>query len=174
MPPDFREVHDRCIDFVYRYAVHRGVPAATLDDAVQEVFIVVHQRLSSFEGRSSIKTWVGGIARLVVNDHLRRRRNRWLGEPLVETDHLAPRDSDPSELMARSEASRQLDELLAKMSEAQREAFILCEMEQLSSIEAAEILGTNESTVRSRLREARKSFEAGVARFRARARREER
>jgi RNA polymerase sigma-70 factor (ECF subfamily) len=170
--PDFREVHDSCIDFVCRYAIHRGVSPVTLDDAVQEVFIVVHERLGTFEGRSSIKTWVGGIARLVVNDHLRKRKNRALGEPLLETE-LPPSDApDPSELTARSEAARQLDELLAKMSEVQREVFVLCEIEQLSSVEVAEMLGVNENTIRTRLREARKSFEAGVNRFRTRAKRE--
>ena len=62
--------------------------------------------------------------------------------------------------------------MLAKMSDVQREVFILCEIEQLSSVEVAEVLGVNENTVRTRLREARKSFEAGVARFRARTQRE--
>jgi RNA polymerase sigma-70 factor (ECF subfamily) len=170
--PDFREVHDSCIDFVCRYAVHRGVSPVTLDDAVQEVFIVVHERLPTFEGRSSIKTFVGGIARLVINDHLRKRRNHAIGEPLLETELLPSQEPDPSELTARSEAARQLDELLAKMSDVQREVFILCEIEQLSSVEVAEVLGVNENTVRTRLREARRSFEAGVARFRARTRRE--
>jgi RNA polymerase sigma-70 factor (ECF subfamily) len=172
--PDFREVHDACIDFVCRYAIHRGVSPVTLDDAVQEVFIVVHERLSTFEGRSSIKTFVGGIARLVINDHLRKRGNRALGEPLFEAELPPSEAPDPAELTARSEAARQLDALLAKMSEAQREVFVLCEIEQLSSVEVAEMLGVNENTIRTRLREARKSFEAGVVRFRARARREER
>ncbi len=169
---DFREVHDSCIDFVCRYATHRGVPAVMLDDVVQEVFIVVHNRLPTFEGRSALKTWVGGIARLVISDQLRKRQNQSLGEELPEGDSLCSHDLDPAELTARSEAARQLDSLLAKMSEPQREAFILCEIEQFSSVEAAEMLGINENTVRTRLREARKFFEAGIARLRARAQRE--
>ncbi len=169
---DFREVHDSCIDFVIRYALHRGVPAAMLDDVVQEVFIVVHNRLSTFEGRSALKTWVGGIARLVIGDQLRKRQNLPLGEALSEGDTLRSLDLDPAELTARSEAAHQLDTLLAKMTEAQREAFILCEIEQFSSVEAAELLGSNENTVRTRLREARKFFEAGIARLRARDERE--
>ncbi len=65
---------------------------------------------------------------------------------------MPSQEPDPSELTARSEAARQLDELLAKMSDVQREVFILCEIEQLSSVEVAEVLGVNENTVRTRLR----------------------
>ena len=60
-----------------------------------------------------------------------------------------------------------LDAILAKMSEVQREAFILCEVEGLSVVETARALGVNESAMRSRLHDARKVFNAASARLRA-------
>ena len=52
----FDEVYDRWLDFVWRSLRRLGVPQASLDDAVQDVFVVVHRRLSTFEGRSTLKT----------------------------------------------------------------------------------------------------------------------
>src|SRR5439155_7935172 len=75
----FREIYDAYFGFVWRYAANRGVPAMALDDAVQEVFVVVHGRLPSFEGRSSMRTWIAGIAHNVVRGYLRKPGNRAAG-----------------------------------------------------------------------------------------------
>lgn len=165
--PSFEEVYAACFDAVWRLAAHR-VPAASIDDVVQEVFLVVHRRLPSFEGRSTVRTWVIGIARNVIRDHLRKVGHRPIGTPL---DH-EPVDGAPSaaEMLDRKAALAVLDEALARMSEDQKEAFLLVEMEQLSSREAAEVLETNDNTVRTRLRAARGIFSAAVTRFRARQR----
>ena len=42
-------------------------PSAALDDATQEVFLVVHRRLGEFEGRAAVTTWLFGIARRVAH-----------------------------------------------------------------------------------------------------------
>src|SRR5262245_16282732 len=75
-PVAFDAVYDACFDFVWRNARRLGVPDAQLDDAVQEVFLVVHRRLADFEGRSSIKTWVFGILLKVAADHRRALRRK--------------------------------------------------------------------------------------------------
>ena len=59
----FDQVYDTHFDFVWRYARNRGVPPSALDDVVQEVFIVVHRKLATFEGRSSVRTWLAMITR---------------------------------------------------------------------------------------------------------------
>ena len=53
----FRQVYDTYFAFVWRAAANRGVPAAAMDDVVQEVFLVVHRKLPEFEGRSTLRTW---------------------------------------------------------------------------------------------------------------------
>ncbi len=165
-PPSFRELYEEHFDFVWRYVAHHRVPEALLEDVVQEVFVVVHRRLASFEGRSSIKTWIVGIARNVLRDYLRKRKYQPAGDELGEADAVDPRHSAADWLELKS-AANLLDRVLESMSDVQREVFLLCELEQLSSVEVAELLSENENTVRTRLRAARQIFKAGVARFKA-------
>lgn len=170
----FREIHDAYYGFVWRYAANRGVPQMAIDDVAQEVFVVVHHRLASFEGRSSLKTWIAGIAYNVVRGYVRKPGNRAAGDYLADEDQLLAQGFSPAEALERKSALELLDQLLDKMTDIQRETFILNEIEQLSSVEIAEVLGVNENTVRTRLLAARKVFNAGVARARESQRRSER
>lgn len=163
-PLDFEAVYTECFDMVWRYVSFR-VPRAMQDDVVQEIFLVVHQRLSRFEGRSSIRAWVAGVARNVVRDQLGRVANRSLGGPLVMEPAT---NDDPGSAIDRKRAADLVEEALGKMSDEQRDAFLLLEVEELSSREAAEVLGVNDSTLRSRLRAAREVLTAAIGRFRAR------
>ena len=166
--PSFREIHDRYFGFVWRYAANRRVPPMAIDDVVQEVFLVVHHRLSSFEGRSSLKTWLAGIAHNVVRGYVRKPSNRATAQQYLdeELELLSP-GASPAEMLERKAAVGLLHELLDKLSEAQRDVFILSELEQLSSIEIAEVIGVNENTVRTRLFAARKLFNQHAARAHA-------
>ncbi len=52
--------------------LHRlGVPSLVLDEAVQDVFLVVHRRRDEFAGRSSLRTWIFGIVLRVAKDYRR-------------------------------------------------------------------------------------------------------
>jgi RNA polymerase sigma-70 factor (ECF subfamily) len=164
--PDFALVYDEYFGFVWRNVLNRGVPHSSVDDVVQEVFIVVHRKLAEFEGRSSLKTWLAGITRRVVSDHVRKRGNAPVGEPLdVDVASLL---EGPAEALDAKVAARLVDGLLAQMSEDQREVFILHEIEELSGREIAQATGTNENTVHTRLRAARKVFQDGLARLETR------
>jgi RNA polymerase sigma-70 factor (ECF subfamily) len=165
--PSFREIHDAYFGFVWRYAANRRVPPMAIDDVVQEVFVVVYHRLASFEGRSSLKTWLAGIAHNVVRGYVRKPGNRPESDYSAEELQLLAPGWNPAEALERKAAVQLLHELLDKMSDVQREVFVLCEVEQLSSVEIAEVLGVNENTVRTRLLAARKLFNAGAARARA-------
>ena len=107
-PLDFEAVYAECFDMVWRYVSFR-VPRAMQDDVVQEIFLVVHQRLSSFEGRSSVRAWVAGVARNVVRDQLGRVANRSLGAPLVSEP--ATHD-DPGGAIDRKRAADLVEEAL--------------------------------------------------------------
>ena len=167
----FREVYDRYFAFVWRSCANRGVRQAALDDVVQEVFIVVHRKLPEFQGRSTMRTWVAAIVRWVVADYVRKRGNQPAGEQLPE--HAVSASAMPSDELERKDAALLLEALLSKMSEEQREVFVLHELEHMSGIEIAEITGVNENTVWSRVRAARKIFQEGVARHKARGSREQ-
>ena len=62
--------------FVWRVLRHQGVVESQLEDLSQEVFLVMFRRFSSFENRSSIRTWIYGICRHVAADSRRRRRRK--------------------------------------------------------------------------------------------------
>jgi RNA polymerase sigma-70 factor (ECF subfamily) len=167
----FREVYDRYFGFVWRSAANRGVPTAALDDVVQEVFIVIHRKLPEFESRSSLRTWIAAIVRRVVADYKKKRGNQPVGDETLEREpSIAP--SSPEALEGKA-ALELLDALLAKMTKEQREVFILHEIEQMSGAEIADLTSTNENTVWTRLRTARRIFQEGVARQRARHAREQ-
>ena len=139
----------------------------SLDDAAQDVFLVVHRRLAEFEGRSSIKTWLYGITRRVAKDYRRRASRKEQG--LVSTDGpIAPQlvsdQNSPDENAARNQAAQTLERILAGLDESRREVFVLAEMEQMTAPEIAEALSLNLNTTYSRLRAARAEFEKAVAR----------
>jgi RNA polymerase sigma-70 factor (ECF subfamily) len=172
----FREVYDTYFAFVWRSVANRGVPASALDDVVQEVFLVVHRKLPEFEGRSTLRTWLSGIVRRVVSDHVKKRGNQPTGlEPLGEEDAGQSLDERGLELeLERRAAMKLVDELLAKMTNVQAEVFVLYELEQLTTREIAELTATNENTVQTRLKAARKLFQAGIERHQKTAAREDR
>jgi RNA polymerase sigma-70 factor, ECF subfamily len=168
-PPSFRAVYEDHFELVWRFAANRGVPQAELEDAVQEVFVVAHRQLLRFDGRPALRTWMAGLARNVVRNYLRRHDDlSGAGDELSPFDELAlPNELGPPELLEKKSAGQLLDVILERMTERQREAFILCEIEGLSAVEAAEALGVPESTLLVRLSDARKVFNAISARLRA-------
>jgi RNA polymerase sigma-70 factor (ECF subfamily) len=172
-PPRFDEVYSANFDFVWRTVRRLGVAERSADDAVQDVFVVVHRRLSEFEGRSKIRTWLFAIARRVAHDHRRRaRRKDHAGElPDAIADERAPTPHDAAET---AEAVRTLHELLAKLPDEQREVFVMSELEQMTAPEIGEVLNANVNTIYSRLRLARTAFNKAVARRTARGQGENR
>jgi RNA polymerase sigma-70 factor (ECF subfamily) len=165
--PEFRTVYETYFPFVWRYAANRGVPPMAVADVVQEVFVVVPHRLASFEGRSSLRTWLAGVCRNVLRDYLRKRGNQKAGDSLDDQVEIRSDGIGPAEALERKVAVELLDELMSQMTELQREVFILCEIEQHSAVEVAAMLEVNENTLRTRLRAARQVFNAGVTRQRA-------
>jgi RNA polymerase sigma-70 factor (ECF subfamily) len=150
-----------------------GVEPSAVEDAAQDVFVVAHRRLSEFEGRSSVKTWLFGIALRVARDHQRAaRRKRSHGfVHASETDTEAVPDvtaPSPLDAAARAEAVATLQAILGELDEDQRAVFILAELEDTSAPEIAEAVGANVNTVYTRLRAARKAFNEAVTRHAAR------
>jgi RNA polymerase sigma-70 factor (ECF subfamily) len=163
------EVYREHSSFVWRLARRLGVSDAQIEDAVQDVFVVVHRRLGEFEGRSSMRTWLAGIVRRVVHDY-RRTRARKPAVPTADSDlaGLPSSNGSPEASVLASEATRMLHLLLDQLDDDKREIFILAELEQWSMSEIAEATGTKINTVSSRLRLAREAFEQAAQRLRAR------
>ena len=156
--PEFDEVYARHVAFVWRIARAFGVPEAGLEDAVQEVFVIVHRRLPEFEGRAAITTWLFEITRRVALG-ARRRVGNSRTEPLADEPAGA---ADTFAAVSRAEAAAIVSEILDTIDEDKRLVFALVELEQLSVPEVARLLDLNLNTTYSRLRLARKAFEAAL------------
>ena len=151
---------------VWRNLRRLGVPDHLLDDAVQDVFLVVHRRSADFAGRSSLKTWIFGIVLRVSKDYRRAaRRHAARVERYPEAIAVEPEASCPAEQAARREASRLVHAILDRLDEQERAVFVLVELEQLSVREAAEATGLRLATCQRRLRRARAAFDLAVRRF---------
>jgi RNA polymerase sigma-70 factor (ECF subfamily) len=164
-PPSFDTVYAEYFKFIWRSLRRLGVPLSALDDAVQEVFITVHRRLPEFERRSSLKTWLFGIA-LNVSQHAVRSAARQRVQRLPCA--VAIDQNTPQEQLLRAEALELLYRALAELSPERRAALVMAELEQMSAPEIEEVTGWPLNTVYSRLRLARRDFEAVLKRLRAR------
>ncbi len=161
----FDEVYEAHFDFVWRSARRLGVPAASVDDAVQDVFVVVHRRGDTFEGRSSVRTWLFGIVAHVARAHRRRRVLDSAADPDALID---PAARSPQAQAEAAEAMRTLYEVLDTLDDDRREVLVLVDLEEMTAPEAADALGLKLNTVYSRLRAARRDFDSEVARRAAR------
>jgi RNA polymerase sigma-70 factor (ECF subfamily) len=146
------------LDFVFRSLRRLGVLPGQLDDAVQDVFVVALRRGGEFEGRSSYRTWLFGIAQNVARDY-RRRELRARSHESAYEEARAPAPS-PFEQVTSQEALRIIDEFLRGLDEDKRAVFIMAELEQIPVPEIARAVSANVNTVYSRLRAARQAFTA--------------
>jgi RNA polymerase sigma-70 factor, ECF subfamily len=156
----FEQIYQQYFDFAWANLRRLGIPAAHLDDAVQELFIVVHRRLGEFAGRSTMKTWLAGIAWRIASEHRRHESRKGGTEPLPDT--LVAPGQDPLGAAVHAEALRELDALLDQLDEDKRVVFVLAELEQMSVPEIAAALAVNVNTVYSRLRAARSTFDEAL------------
>jgi RNA polymerase sigma-70 factor, ECF subfamily len=163
---EFETVYEQHFDLVWRTLERLGVASAAVDDALQDVFLVVHRRLGTFEGRSAIRTWIFGITLRVASDYIRHRR-RHENTSLLDTDVRDDSAVDPLEQRARSEAVSLLYAALGELDPEKRAAFVLAELEEMTMSEVALAVGANVNTVSSRVKAARRQFEAAVRRLRA-------
>jgi RNA polymerase sigma-70 factor (ECF subfamily) len=156
------EAYTKYRGFVKRSVRRLGVTPADADDAVQQVFLVVHRRLDHYLDVQLKRSWLLAVSKLVsCNYHrgLRRARSRRHQFTLAT---LEP-GPDVEELLAQQEARRLLEQFLEELEEKERAAFYLAHFEGLTAREIALRLGMNMNTVYTRLRTARLRFEKGLA-----------
>lgn len=144
-----RGVFEAEVVFVFRALRRLGVPERDLEDAAQDVFVVVHRKLPEFEGGTPIRSWLFGIARRVAG--ARRRRGYTRHEVSSgEVEHAGEQSGEH-----RLDARNLLERALLKLDEAKRQVFMLYELEGLSMQEVAAAVGCPLQTAYSRLHAAR-------------------
>lgn len=146
-------------DYLWGLIGRLGVPRSQLEDAVQEVFMVLHRRRHEFRGDASVRTWLHGIAVHVA----RRQRDRARRHAAPPHGVLVPQAPMSPEAGASAKQSlARLDRILAGLADEQREVFVLAEVGELAAPEIAELLALNLNTVYSRLRLARAHVRAAL------------
>lgn len=139
--------------FIGRSLRYLGVAEADLEDAAQEVFVVVHRRLGSFEGRSSLSTWLYGVCTRVASARRRsaaRRKESLASEPPEVS--VAPAQEAG---VQQGEARLRLLKVLDGLDDDKRAVFVLYEIERQSMKDIAEAIGCPLQTAYYRLHAAR-------------------
>lgn len=164
-PRTLEEVYARHSGFVWRIVRRMGVPDHGVEDVMHEVFLVVHRRLSEYDGRVAMTTWLYPLARGVVSN----QRRSWAREQrrLALVDAKPAPAPDPEAQTGRGQAAAFVRTFLEQLDPDKREVFELAELEGLAMPEVAELVGVNLNTAYSRLRAARQLFQRAVERVRA-------
>jgi RNA polymerase sigma-70 factor (ECF subfamily) len=130
--------------------------------------LALYRRRADYDARACVRSWLFGIARNVVRNHLRRARKEHARLPEVASSR--PRDV-PDEHVARVEAVAVVERFLAGIDARQRDVFVLAHIQGMTAPEIAAMLDVKLNTVYSRLRLARRRFERAIARHHARQQR---
>jgi RNA polymerase sigma-70 factor (ECF subfamily) len=161
----FDAVYAEHFAFVWRSLRALGIPTAAIDDAAQDVFVVVYDRLQTYDGRVPMRGWLFGICRNVVRRHRERSARQ---SPLQLVGRPAPLD----EVVQWRETAAIVDRFLDTLDDDHRAVLVLAQLEGYAAPEIADALGVNLNTVYSRLRTARARFAKAMARHALRARSE--
>ncbi len=158
------ELFDRHHEGLHQFLVRANAGIADgVDDLVQQTFMEVLRSAPRFRGSSTVRSWIFGIG-----NNLRRRdartwaRRRALTAAFGERSRLEPGGPQPDEAFGRREARRRIQSALEALPDRLREAFVVCDVEGMSGVEAARTLGLREGTLYRRLHEARRALRAAL------------
>jgi RNA polymerase sigma-70 factor (ECF subfamily) len=148
--PEFDALYEEHFAAVWRLLQAMGVTRSSLDDAVQDVFLAAYRQLGTFEARSSIRTWLCGIACHVAANH-RRREQRKGGLALLDQEAWAAVGPGPLEQLEQTRAWAIVRAFLDSLDERKRTTYALSRVEGLTAPEIAQALHIPLNTVYSRL-----------------------
>lgn len=157
----FEEIVRRHQQRVYRTTLAVTSNQEDAEEAAQETFLNAYQHLGQFQREARFTTW---LTRIAINEGLqvlRKRKNmESLDEPVMSEEGMMPRQvedwqDNPEELYAKQEIRQFVQEAIRSLPPAYRVAFVLRDVEGLSTEETAEALGLSVAAVKSRLLRAR-------------------
>src|ERR1700733_9478487 len=159
---ELNSVVSRHLPMLYRRAFRflGNVPDA--EDAVQDALLSAYRHLGQFRGQAQLSTWLMAIVSNAARMHLRRRHSGYFSldqeqgeEGLTFSERLADSKPSPEEVCSTVEARNRLVEGVQRLSPKLRRAFQLCDIDGLTTKEAAHVLGVPQGTVKAQLARAR-------------------
>ena len=146
---------------IYRWLLRLVGDEALTEDLLSDVFLDVWRKAVSFEARSSVSTWLLAIARYKALSARRQQPHAELNDELAST--VADPADDPELVLQNKDRAELLRQSLAKLSPEHGEVIDLVYYHGKSVKEAAETIGINEATVKTRMFYARKNLAELVA-----------
>jgi RNA polymerase sigma factor (sigma-70 family) len=151
---------------VWRLCLGLLADPAEADDVAQDAMLHLIDHLERWDPARPWSAWRNTVVIRLGRDRLRRiearrRAEQRAAEDREQSEH--DREDAPGSGLERAEASRELARALAALSPREREAFVLCDLEERPTREAAEVLGIGESSVRSLLALARRRLRGLLA-----------
>ena len=160
--PHFNELYQRYFQRVYNFTFLRVRNHADAEEIVQETFTAVFRSMDAFRGQSSLLSWVYGIAKNTVNNHLRRLRTRdgWIENAEPELLRPVPSLSSctPEEHLSLRRYADAISERLGAASGWQAEVFVLRHVENLSIQEISRRTARSSDAIRSCLYRMKRLF----------------
>lgn len=155
---------------LYQLALQLTGDADEAEDVLQEAFIRSCDRIDDFAGQSSLGTWLYRITLNTALMHLRRRKRdaTTLVDPEDDAPHLVPEGlidhtEEPGSTALTSELRNRIDKAILELPDTLRAAFVLREIEGLSTRDAADALDISESALKVRLHRARQALRTALA-----------
>jgi RNA polymerase sigma-70 factor (ECF subfamily) len=141
---------------VYRFALRLVRNEAAAEDVASDVFIDVWRQADSFEGRSTVSTWLLGMTRFKALSALRRRQPEPLDDDMVAA--IADPSDDPEAVLADKTRGGIIRKCMARLSPEHREITDLVYYHEKSIEEVARIVNISTTTVKTRMYYARRKL----------------
>ena len=137
----FDEIYRTYFDPVYRYVLSLSGNPHTAEEITQETFFKALRSLDSFEGRSSLITWLCAIARHLWQSEGRKKH----AVSIDESAEVPDPSMGPEEAIVRQDESLRVHRLLHHLDEPYREVFTLRTLGQLSFRDIGELFGKSDN-----------------------------
>src|SRR5689334_13529779 len=125
----FTAVYRQYFDFVWSSVRRLGVSPASMDDVVQEVFIVIHARLHTVQYPETLRSWIYGVTRRTVSGYHRARRVKDASAAALAVEPSAQTlPQTPFDLVEQNDQVKLLFNLLEELDEPKREVFLMVEL----------------------------------------------
>jgi RNA polymerase sigma-70 factor (ECF subfamily) len=164
--PDFNRLYDRYFQRVYGFAYQRLHDHADTEEVVQETFIAVFRCVEAYRGQSSLLSWIYGIAKNTVNNHIRRSKAHEQRIERAEFELMRPAtslySSTPEEQLSLTRCEDAIRSTLASVASWQAEVFVLRHVENLSIGEISRRVSRSNDAVRSSLYRVKKQLVEAV------------
>ena len=129
------------------------------EDVTQEAFIKAWTVLPDWEPRARLSTWLYRVTLNLCRDRLRKSRETIMAEPpeMIDTSMR------PEQVLAAAQQTKVIEAAIANLPERQRAAITLCGLQEMSNIEAADILEISVDALESLLARARRGLKTALS-----------